>query len=199
MKTRTTLLTNSRLAGVGRLAATLTLALIGLLAPTTVQAQTCQSVLQGHFDWAFGEPDGPGDYYLEFAMVSNQNGLNATFVEGTLKAKITLLGSLFAGEGTRYFSQARWDWPGNAVPPFIDLGVYPFSPDAADSVKVALNAGTSRATLWLGKVTYNFDLNCDHAGVLYGVGNAKSPLNLTTPMFVISLKRAGGAVVNPPE
>ena len=62
MNTRTTFLTNSRLAGVGRLAATLTLALLGCLAPTNVHAQTCHSVLQGHFDWAFGEPDGPGDY-----------------------------------------------------------------------------------------------------------------------------------------
>ena len=198
MKTRATSFTTKlRLAGAGRLAAMLTLALFGCLAPTTVHAQTCHTVLQGHFDWAFSEPDGPGDYYLEFAMVSNQDGLNATFVEGKLKAKITLLGSLFAGEGTRYFSKKRWDAPGNSAEPFVNLGQYPFSPDGADSVKVALNAGTSRATLWLGKVTYNFDLTCDHPGVLYGVGNAQSPLNLTTPMFVISLKRGGGAVVIP--
>lgn len=195
MKTRTTLVTHLRSVGVGRLVAMLTLALIGCVAPTAVHAQTCHTVLQGHFDWAFSEPDGPGDYYLDFALVSNQDGLNATFVEGTLRAKITFLGSLFAGEGTRYFSKKRWDF--SNPDDLFSHGKYPFNPLGADTVKVSLNAGTSKATLWLANVTYNFDLTCDHPGVLYGVGNAQGPLNLATPMFVISLKRGGGPYPNP--
>jgi hypothetical protein len=188
MKTWATSLTNLRMAGAGRLAAILTLALTGL-APNTVQAQTtCHTVLQDHLDWVFSQPDGPGTYYLNFAMVSNQNGLDATFAEGTLYSKFNLLGSMFVGSGTRYFSKQRWGVPdpNNLSNSFRQ---YPFNPDKADNVKLALNVTVNKATLYLSNATYNFDLNCDHLGVLYGFGNAQGPWNLVTPMFVISLKR----------
>jgi hypothetical protein len=197
MKTRAISRTNLRMVGVGRLAAMLTLGLTCSLAPNTVQAQTCHTVLQGHFDWAFNEPDGPGNYYLDFAMVSNQDGLNAAFAEGSLKAKITMLGSIFVGAGTQYSSKKRWNFSNDPEDLFNNPDKYPFNPTQAESVKVVLNATMSRATLYLANATYGFDLNCDHPGVLYGVGNAQGPWNLATPMFVISLKRGGGASPDP--
>ncbi len=73
------------------LAATLTIVLLAGLAPGAVHAQDCHTVLQGHVNWAISKPDGPGDYYLEFAMVSNQLGQNATFAEGALTHKVSFL------------------------------------------------------------------------------------------------------------
>jgi hypothetical protein len=199
MNRRATSLSYVGLALVTRLLAVVTFAMCGTLAPVTVHAQTCNTVLQGHFDWATSQPDGPGTYYLDFAIESNQDGLNATFAEGILKPKFSLPGSLFTGKGMRYFSKKRWDLSAGSDEEVPQPGQYPFNPGAADSVTVVLNATTSRATLYLSNVTYDFDLVCDHPGVLRGVGNAQGPWNLATPMFVISLRRGGTASPSVPR
>src|SRR5262245_23211018 len=82
MKTHVTSFMNLRVRAIVRLAAMLTFVLFAGLAPHAAYAQTCHDVLQGHVDWAVSQPNGAGDYYLQFAMVSNQLDLNATFAEG---------------------------------------------------------------------------------------------------------------------
>jgi hypothetical protein len=182
MKTQSMSLANLRMPKVGPLAATLTLVLFAGLAPATARAQSCHNELQGHVTWAINKPDGPGDYYLAVAMVSNQLGLNATFAEGALRHKVTFFGDVFSGPAKQYFSKRRW---GTGFEP----EKYPFNVNQADNVQISLNADLSRATLTLANATYNFDLECDHLGVLHGVGNPQGFFNLATPMFVFSVKR----------
>ena len=186
MKTHAMSLMRLRMPRVAPLAATLTLMLLAGMSPGAAYAQTCHNVLQGHANWANTKPDGDGNYSLQFAMVSNQLLLNGTFAEGSLTHKLVFSGEVFSGSGLQYFSKKRWG-PSSA---------YPFDPNQADSIKVLLNATLSRATLSLANATYTFDLLCDHPGVLRGVGNPQGPFNITTPMFVISLKRHIEAIVN---
>jgi len=176
MDARTT--SPSRWMGVIPMAATLTVVLLASLAPHAASAQSCQSVLQGHADWAVTKPDGPGDYTLLFAVVSNQLNLNATYVEGGLHHQLSGASDVFTGTGKQYFSKRRHG---------LD---YPFNPNQTDNVAVSLNADTSKATVTVANATYVFDLYCDHLGVLYGTGNPQFFLNLATPMFVFSLKRS---------
>jgi hypothetical protein len=164
--------------------AMLSVVLLGALAPGAARAQSCHDVLQGHADWAVSKPDGPGDYTLQFAVVSNSLTQNATFIEGGLHHQISGVSDVFTGPGKQYFSKRRYGQN------------YPFNPNQTDNVSVSLNADTSQATLNLATATYVFDLHCDSLGVLYGTGNPQFFLNLATPMFVFSLKRSFTPFIN---
>ena len=148
-------------------------------------------------NWFQTKPKGPGNYQIDFNMVTDRSdGKYASYSEGPgasighlyyYPAHISgliLFPAYLQGDVRQYFSDRRW-----ASGPGL-FAVNPFDPAHTDNTRVTINLGTSIFGIPFGQVTItllswgnaqsSFVPSCQN-GLMYGfVGNT---------MFVMSLNK----------
>jgi hypothetical protein len=162
------------------------------------KAQSCNPMLTDIQNWFQTQPNGPGNYSINFNMVTNRSdGKYASYSEGSAGTPGQLyyhpasnVGFFFIpaylqGDVTQYFSDRRFTTsPGT-------FAIDPFDPARTDQTRVTILLGNTILGAPFGQVTItllswgnaqsNFIPSCQN-GLMYGfVGNT---------MFVMSLNKS---------
>jgi hypothetical protein len=164
---------------------------------TNAKAQSCDPMLNDILNWFVTEPNGPGNYKIDFNMVTNRSdGKYASYSEGQGPIATTgeldyhpasVVGFFFVpaylqGTVRQYFSDRRSTTSAGSLAPF--------DPGRTDQTRVTINLGATILGAPLGQVTLNllswgnaqstFAPSCQN-GLMYGF--------VDNTMFVMSLNK----------